>query len=56
MIAIKSKASLTEGPIFTRMILYALPIMLTGIFQLLYNIADNIIVGQFSGNPLSQTP
>ncbi len=53
MIAIKSKASLTEGPIFTRMILYSLPIMLTGIFQLLYNIADNIIVGQFSGNPLA---
>lgn len=53
MTAIKSKPSLTEGPIFIRMFLYALPIMLTGIFQLLYNIADNIIVGQFSGNPLA---
>ena len=49
----KTKVSLTEGPIFTKMFLYALPIMLTGIFQLLYNIADNIIVGQFSGNPLA---
>ena len=53
MTAIKAKASLTEGPIFSKMLLYALPIMLTGILQLLYNIADNVIVGQFSGNPLA---
>lgn len=49
----KRYAGITEGPIFSRMLLYSLPIMLTGILQLLYNIADNIIVGQFSGNPLA---
>ena len=45
------KLPLTEGPIFGRMILFALPIMLTGILQTLYTMADNIIVGQFSGDP-----
>ena len=49
----RKKALITEGPIFSRMLLYALPIMLTGIMQLLYNIADSVIVGQFSGNPLA---
>ena len=53
MTDVRKKAAITEGPIFSRMLLYALPIMLTGILQLLYNIADNVIVGQFSGNPLA---
>ena len=53
MTATRTKPSLTEGPIFSRMLMYALPIMLTGMLQLAYNIADNIIVGQFSGNPLA---
>ena len=49
----KSKAvkqNFTEGPIFFRLGIYALPIMLTGLIQTLYSIADNIVVGQFSGN------
>lgn len=46
----KTKATLTEGPIFSKMILYVLPIMLTGILQLLYNMADHVVVGQFSGD------
>ncbi len=46
----KQKLSLTEGPIFSRIIIFALPIMATGILQILYNMADNIVVGQFSGD------
>ena len=46
----KKKADLTEGPIFGRMFLYVLPIMLTGILQLVYNMADHMVVGQFSGD------
>ena len=49
----KSKAvkqNFTEGPIFFRLGIYALPIMLTGLIQTLYGKADNIVVGQFSGN------
>ena len=44
------KLPLTEGPIVVRMTLFALPIMMTGILQILYTMADNIIVGQFSGD------
>ena len=51
MIKTKGKASLTEGPIFSRMLLFALPIILTGVLQVMYNMADNIIVGRFSGDP-----
>ena len=51
MTGVKDKPSLTEGPIFSKMILYVIPIMLTGILQLLYNTADQIVVGQFSGDP-----
>jgi len=46
----KKQKDLTEGPIFTQMLSFVIPIMLTGILQLLYNMADHIVVGQFSGN------
>ena len=46
----KTKRNFTEGPIFFRILLFALPIMLTGILQVMYNMADNIIVGRFSGD------
>ncbi len=45
------RAPATEGPLFSKMLLFALPIMLTGILQLLYNSADSIVVGRFSGDP-----
>ena len=47
----KRTLTFTEGPMFFRILTFALPIMLTGILQLLYNMADNIVVGQFSGDP-----
>ncbi len=47
----KKKQDFTQGPIFVPMLLFVLPIMATGILQVLYNMADNIIVGQFSGDP-----
>ena len=46
----KEKLPLTEGPLFWRIITFALPIMATGILQILYNMADNIVVGRFSGD------
>jgi len=42
---------ITEGPLFSRIFLYAVPIMVTGILQLLYNAADQMVVGRFSGDP-----
>ena len=46
----KLKKDFTEGPIFVRMIIFAIPIILTGLLQLCYNMADNIVVGKFSGD------
>lgn len=51
MLSAKKQKNFTEGPIFFRILMFALPIMLTGIMQILYNMADNIVVGQFSGDP-----
>ena len=47
----KAKQNLTEGPIFSRMLLFVIPIILTGVLQVVYNMADNIVVGRFSGDP-----
>ncbi len=47
----RDKKSFTEGPLFFKITLFALPIMLTGFLQIAYNMADNIIVGQFSSDP-----
>lgn len=42
---------LTEGPLFSKIFLFTAPLMLTGIIQLLYNAADQMVVGRFSGDP-----
>ncbi len=44
------KKDFTEGPIFSRMLTFALPLIATGILQILYNAADKMVVGQFSGD------
>lgn len=44
------KKSMTEGPLVPRIIQFILPLMLTGILQLLYNMADSIIVGRWEGS------
>ena len=51
MNAVKKKKDFTQGPLFLPMLAFVLPIMLTGILQVIYNMADNIVVGQFSGDP-----
>lgn len=48
---LKSKKNFTEGPMFFRITVFAIPIMLTGILQIAYSMADNIVVGKFSGDP-----
>lgn len=48
-----TKKNFTEGPLFWRLTLFAIPIMLTGFLQIAYNMADNIIVGKFSGDALA---
>ena len=49
----KAKYRLTDGPIFSRLFLFALPVMATGLLQVMYNMADNIVVGSYSGDNLA---
>ena len=39
---------LTTGSIFQKMLIFALPLVLTNLLQMLYNVADMIVVGRFS--------
>ncbi len=39
-----------HGPLFSRLILFAIPLILSGVLQLLFNAADIIVVGRFSGS------
>ena len=50
MTAVKKKADFTSGPMFFKILLFALPIMATGFLQHMYNMADNMVVGNFSGD------
>lgn len=38
------------GPVLKKIIVFAIPLMLSGMLQLLFNAVDIIVVGQFSGN------
>ena len=44
------KTDFTAGPIFSQILRYAIPVMLTGLLQMFYNLADNVIIGKFSGD------
>ena len=46
----KKTVDMTEGPFFKKMLVFAIPIVLTGILQCLYNAADLVVVGQFRGD------
>ena len=48
--ATKAKADFTRGKLFIPILLFSLPIMATGILQLLYSMADQVVVGRFSGD------
>lgn len=38
-----------NGPLFSKILLFTVPLILSGILQLLFNAADVIVVGQFAG-------
>lgn len=49
----KSKSyeiNMCEGPIFSKLLLFAGPLMLSSMLQLLFNAADIIVVGRFAGD------
>lgn len=41
---------MVHGPLLKNILLYAFPLMLSGILQLLFNAADIIVVGRFAGS------
>lgn len=43
----KIDSSMTSGPLTAKMLIYTVPIILTGILQLFFTAADLVIVGQF---------
>ena len=48
-ISMEKTNRLTEGPIARGIILFALPILLSNLFQQLYNSVDSAVVGRFAG-------
>lgn len=46
----KDRSDLTEGPLLKNIILYTIPIILTGVLQLLFNAADLVVVGRYCGS------
>ncbi len=47
----KYEMDMTNGNFFRKIVVFCLPLMLTGILQLLYNAADLIVVGKFGDEP-----
>jgi len=39
-----------NGPLFGKLLLFTVPLILSGILQLLFNAADIVVVGRFAGN------
>ncbi|OUN61291.1 MATE family efflux transporter [Faecalitalea cylindroides] len=46
----KYTMDMCNGPLLKKIILFAIPLMLSGVLQLLFNAADVIVVGRFTGN------
>ncbi len=44
-----SKYDMTQGPLLGKMVTFALPLMASGVLQLLFNAADTAVVGRFTG-------
>ncbi len=50
MSTLKKKKDLTQGPLIPQILLFALPLMLTSVLQLLFNTADTVVVGNWGGD------
>ncbi len=45
-----AKADFLQGPIFSSLLLFSVPLLISNIFQQIYNVADTVIVGHFLGD------
>lgn len=46
----KTSVSLTEGPIFKGLLYFSVPLLLSNLFQQLYNSVDSAVVGTYAGD------
>lgn len=46
----KYEIDMTQGALLPKILLFAIPLMLSSVLQLLFNAADIVVVGQFSGD------
>lgn len=46
----KYEMDMCNGPILSKMLMFAVPLMLSSILQLLFNAADVVVVGKFAGD------
>lgn len=46
----QNKIDMTEGPLFTKLLRFSIPLIFSSVLQLLFNAADVIVVGQFAGD------
>ncbi len=47
---IKNQINMTEGPIFSKLLKFSIPLILSSVLQLLFNAADVVVVGRFAGD------
>ena len=48
-LAKKNEMDMTTGPLMEKLIAYSIPVIITGILQLLFNAADVVVVGRYAG-------
>jgi len=46
----KYEINMCEGPILRKLLLFAIPLVCSGVLQLLFNAADIVVVGKFAGD------
>ena len=46
----KNEVDMTSGNLFTKLLIVSLPLIFSGILQLLYNAADLVVCGLFGSN------
>lgn len=46
----KYEIDMCNGPLFGKILMFSIPVILSGILQLLFNAADIVVVGRFAGN------
>ena len=46
----KYEMDMCNGPIISKMLIFAIPLMCSSILQLLFNAADIVVVGKFAGD------